>query len=390
MGATVTRNDCIDELDCNQSKQSSISEYFNDISSVNDNLSYMLNASQEGSTEKGDITLSKVSDISVQHVSHISNIVSIEVDASTHSNGNSKVNNMDEWSLLDNGWSESMFVLCLCACNDPEALWCFVHNSVNEKRIDCVKGNKDFGFICHTYPPLPLFRPGRELHCSDQVQWAIQAHTIVAESHCPNYQGARIKVPTDLKINNWRTLCANFEDQLLLEYLEYGFPLCINKQALTYNVNVDNHPSASAFPRDIEAYFRKEVQHNAIVGPCANIPFPVHYSPLLSRPKANDTRRVIVNLSFPYGDSVNECIPNDWYDGAPYELKYPSLDNIVGTIEELGPDVLLSKIDVSRAFRNLRVDPGDIDVLGLKWDDMSYLDISVPMGLKSGQEKASV
>ena len=90
--------------------------------------------------------------------------------------------------------------------------------------------------------PLPLFRPGRELDCVDQLQWAFQAKTIVAESHRPNYQSACITVQTDLKINNWRVLCANFEDQLLLEYLEYGFPLCINKQALTYNPNVVHQP----------------------------------------------------------------------------------------------------------------------------------------------------
>ena len=45
---------------------------------------------------------------------------------------------------------------------------------------------------------------------------------------------------------------------------------------------------------------------------------------------------------------------------------------------------MLSKIDVSRAFRNLRVDPGDFDVLGIKWQGNSYLDISIPMGIKMG------
>ena len=86
-------------------------------------------------------------------------------------------------------------------------------------------------------------------------------------------------------------------------------------------------------------------------------PFPVHHSPLLSRPKPDDTRRIIVNLSFPYGDSVNDRISNAIYDGVNFQLKYPSVDNIVEAIHELGPDVLLSKIDVSRAFRNLCVDP---------------------------------
>ena len=50
----------------------------------------------------------------------------------------------------------------------------------------------------------------------------------------------------------------------------------------------------------------------------------------------------------------------------------------------MGPDVLLSKINVGRAFRNLRVDPRNFDVLGLKWKDVNYLYISVPKGFKMG------
>ena len=163
------------------------------------------------------------------YVSHNNSSVELDVDASVYSEDNTRVNNICDWSLLNNGCSESVFLSHLCSCNDPEALWCFVHNSVNEKEIYCVNRSKDFGFVCDMYPPLPLFRPGIQLECVDLIQWAFQAHTIVADSLCPNYQGARVKVPTELKINNWRALCANFEDQLLLEYLEYGFPLCINK-----------------------------------------------------------------------------------------------------------------------------------------------------------------
>ena len=45
-------------------------------------------------------------------------------------------------------------------------------------------------------------------------------------------------------------------------------------------------------------------------------------------------------------------------------------------------DVLLSKIDVSRAFRNLCTDLSDFDLLGLSWGGKSYIDISIPMGMK--------
>ena len=93
-----------------------------------------------------------------------------------------------------------------------------------------------------------------------------------------------------------------------------------------------------------------------------------------------DSCRVIVNLSAPYGASVNDCIQNDQYDSIPYTLSYPSVDNIVRAIQDLDGDVMLSKIDISRVFRNLCVDPRDFDLLGLRWKDNSHLDVSIPWG----------
>ena len=45
---------------------------------------------------------------------------------------------------------------------------------------------------------------------------------------------------------------------------------------------------------------------------------------------------------------------------------------------------MLSKIVLSCTFRNLRVDPVNFDLLGLRWKDNSCLDISIHMGMKSG------
>ena len=46
--------------------------------------------------------------------------------------------------------------------------------------------------------------------------------------------------------------------------------------------------------------------------------------------------------------------------------------------------MLISKIGISRTFRNLHVNPPDCDLLDMKWNNNSYLDISFPMGLKMG------
>ena len=142
--------------------------------------------------------------------------------------------------------------------------------------------------------------------------------------------------------------------------------------------NLENHPSAIHYPSDVTADFNKEVSYKAIVGPCTSIPFPVLFSPMLTRHKPDDTRRIIVNLSYPPGCSVNDCIDNGIYDHVTFTLKYPTVDQIVQKVIDLDSDVLLSKIDISRAFRNLRV-----DALGLHWNGQSFLDVSVPMKTSS-------
>ena len=293
-----------------------------------------------------------------------STILSSEITSSVNWSILSDSHNM---SVFNRARKESRLLDDLCTCNTPLSTWCFIHNKISTVNARAITKSNDFGFRCEIYPSPPLFSPGRVLDCDNLIQWACEAHTIVAATKCPNYRVARIKVPTELNIGNWRAICGNFQDQILLDYLEYGFPLCVDRNNFIHNASVANHPSATQFPHDVDIYFEKELKHKAIVGPRPAFPFPVHYSPLLSRPKPDDTRRIIVNLSFPYGDSVNDRISNAIYDGANFQLKYPSVNNIVEAIHELGPDVLLSKIDVSRAFRNLRVDPADFDLLGLSW-----------------------
>ena len=279
---------------------------------------------------------------------------------------------------------ESKLINQLCNCSLDGKHWCFVHNKVLMTNDPHISSVNDFGFMADALLYTPLFRPATVLEIKDLCDWACSAHSIVKESGVFNYRSARIRVPTELNINNWRSVCANYNDQLILDYLEFGFPLCVNRRDLQVCTNVVNHPSAVNFPEDVDIYFKKELSHKAIVGPCESFPFTVHYSPLLSRPKPDDSRRIIVNLSSPYGASVNDCIDNDVYDNVPFKLKYPSVQDIVDEVNHLNSDVLLSKIDISRAFRNLRVDPHDFDLLGLKWNDSSYLDISIPMGMKTG------
>ena len=113
----------------------------------------------------------------------------------------------------------------------------------------------------------------------------------------------------------------------------------------------------------------------AILGPVAKVPHDnYHCSPLLTRPKDLNKRRVILDLSYPAGASVNHFVDKTLFDGSHFTLKFPTVDNIVQEIINCNDDPHLIKIDVSRAFRNLRVDPKDGLKFGLKWGDSYFID----------------
>ena len=165
--------------------------------------------------------------------------------------------------------------------------------------------------------------------------------------------------------------------------IEYGFPLDFDRKCTLESTHT-NHASAIKHSEHVADYIQTEMQYGAIYGPFAQTPFPCHISPFLTRDKPNSNkRRVILDLSFPSGNSVNDGVLKDKYLGPYFDLKYPSVDHIVNSLKQLGPDALLYKIDISRAFRHLKIDPGDIDLLGLKHESY-FIDGTLRFGLRHG------
>ena len=127
-----------------------------------------------------------------------------------------------------------------------------------------------------------------------------------------------------------------------------------------------------------------EISHGAILGPFKDLPFKIHTSPLMTRPKQDSCkRRTILDLSWPKGASFNAGVTTDVYLGTYFKLTYPSSDHITQKLKELGPGAMLFKIDISRAFRHIRIDPGDIDLLGIQHNE-AYIDTSLAFGFRHG------
>ena len=104
----------------------------------------------------------------------------------------------------------------------------------------------------------------------------------------------------------------------------------------------------------------------------------------MTRAKQNsDKRRTIVDLSWPKNASVNGALQKNVCLGSHLILKYPSLVDITRELRKLGPGALIYKVNISKAFRHIRIDPGDIDLLGIRHKNL-FLDRSLPFGFRHG------
>ena len=148
----------------------------------------------------------------------------------------------------------------------------------------------------------------------------------------------------------------------------------------------DNHKGGTEYTDALIKYRDKEMAKGAIMGPYKSPPFKskLGISPLSTRPKKNtQERRVILDLSFPEGCSVNDGIEKDYYLGFHTELTFPKIDEFALRIWQIGKGAVMFKIDLSRYFRQIPLDPGDYSLIGYRIEGQIYFDKVLPMGLRS-------
>ena len=67
-------------------------------------------------------------------------------------------------------------------------------------------------------------------------------------------------------------------------------------------------------------YIQEELKHGAIMGPFDSPPISCHISPFMTRPKADsDVRRMIIDLSWPKGQAVNDGVGKQSYFGTEFQ-----------------------------------------------------------------------
>lgn len=103
----------------------------------------------------------------------------------------------------------------------------------------------------------------------------------------------------------------------------------------------------------------------------------------MTRPKKGSTdRRIIVDLSFPPGVAVNDGIDPTNHFGVDVSYTLPTILDLINRLQNQGKGAYLWKADLTRAYRQLRVDPLDT-LLGICTNGQFYLDLCPPFGCRS-------
>ena len=110
-------------------------------------------------------------------------------------------------------------------------------------------------------------------------------------------------------------------------------------------------------------------------------------SPLGAFVKHSNKLRIIHDLSWPPGRSVNDGISHE-----DYKVKYISLDDITSIVKSMGPETLVCKLDLHEAFKTIPVTQNDWELLGSmlhvkdhegKLIPQYYFDTVLPFGCRS-------
>ena len=190
----------------------------------------------------------------------------------------------------------------------------------------------------------------------------------MAQTGQPNYLVARVPVPSTLHISTWRELLQDYEDSVLCDFLEFGWPVGFMPTTLPV-FHLPTHCGTLLFSEQVTAYLTKEISLGRVAGPFDAVPFTDGFvvTPLNTVPKRDSAeRRVIVDLSWPCETSVNDGISSCSFRflGEPISLSYPNVDSIVDAVISLGPGCLLYKRDIKNVYRQFPVDPKDYPLLG--------------------------
>ena len=122
-----------------------------------------------------------------------------------------------------------------------------------------------------------------------------------------------------------------------------------------------------------------------MLGPFTTQPFSTDLilSPLqVVRKTPGDKPRLVVDLSFPLENSVNDGISKHHYLDTPITLTYPSVNSLANIIRRKGKGCLMFKTDLSKSFKHIPICPHDYHMCGISWNSKYYVYVKQIFGLR--------
>ena len=178
----------------------------------------------------------------------------------------------------------------------------------------------------------------------------LKIYNEVRKTCLPNYIGARIPIPSDIRCDRWEELLLDYHDAEVVQFLRYGWPGGYTA-AEPPHPTFTNHTSAVPHAQHVDKFVAHELEKGALAIPFTAPPFDTwtQISPLMTRPKSgSNAQRIIVDLSFPRGNSVNDGVPRNVFQGRQFTYTLPTVMDMANHVLVKGRGSYLWKADLER------------------------------------------
>ena len=189
-------------------------------------------------------------------------------------------------------------------------------------------------------------------------------------------------LPTPVLVDKLSTLLidSNYDQQLahnLIHGFTYGFHIPFSGSSQSHNSHPRNHPSVLDNAALVDKMIKSELELGRIAGPFSFVPLNNFViSPLGLIPKKEvGSFRLIHDLSFPKGNSINFGIPREFCT-----VSYEDYDYFVPMLAYVGRGCYIAKADIESAFRIIPINPSDYHLLGFTMGKQYLYDRCLPMG----------
>ena len=167
---------------------------------------------------------------------------------------------------------------------------------------------------------------------------------------------------TPLKFSAWYCkllFCNDPRANWVLDGVANGFKVGFSGQLTSANQNMY---SACSHPGIVDDYLLNELKRGSIAWPFNALPNPsLHINRFGLIPKSEPNQwRMIIDLSFPAGTSVNGFIPD-----VEVSVKYASVDDAIGFVIKCGLGALMAKFDIKSAYYILPIHPSQRFLFGM-------------------------